>query len=45
VRDAVLELLRDPALRERMSSAGRRVYGDGRAAERIVDVLVREAPC
>jgi UDP-N-acetylglucosamine 2-epimerase len=45
VRESVMEVLRDRPLRERMSAAGRRVYGDGHAAERIVDVMLREAVC
>jgi UDP-N-acetylglucosamine 2-epimerase (non-hydrolysing) len=45
VGSAMLELLRDPALSERMRTAGRGVYGDGRAAERIVDALLRGTAC
>jgi len=39
---AVTELLEDPRARARMASAGRRVYGDGSAARRIVDVLIAD---
>lgn len=46
-RDAIvretLALLRDESERRRMASAGRAIYGDGRAAERIVDVLDADA--
>lgn len=42
VRDAVLELVRDQSARHQMAGAGRRVYGDGQAAERIASVLMRE---
>lgn len=46
-RDTVLRetlgLVRDPAARDRMASTGRAIYGDGRAAERIADVVVRES--
>jgi UDP-N-acetylglucosamine 2-epimerase len=45
VRSAMLELLRDPELSARMRAAGRGVYGDGRAAERIVEALLRGAAC
>lgn len=45
VRDQTIALLNDEALRQRMASAGREVYGDGRAAGRIADVLLREALC
>jgi UDP-N-acetylglucosamine 2-epimerase (non-hydrolysing) len=45
-RDAVvretLALVRDGDARRRMASAGRAIYGDGRAAVRIADVLVAE---
>jgi UDP-N-acetylglucosamine 2-epimerase (non-hydrolysing) len=39
VRRAVLNLLRDPSARHRMSSLGHTIYGDGLAAVRIADVL------
>jgi UDP-N-acetylglucosamine 2-epimerase (non-hydrolysing) len=46
-RDAVLRetmsLVRDPTERGRMASAGRAIYGDGRAAGRIADVLASDA--
>ena len=42
VRNEVLELLRNPKLHAEMSGAGRGLYGDGRAASRIVDILLRE---
>ena len=42
IRRAVRRLLDDPAERSRMSSAGRRVYGDGSAARRIVDALLAD---
>jgi UDP-N-acetylglucosamine 2-epimerase (non-hydrolysing) len=42
VRDRVLALVRDRELRARMANAGRFVYGDGHAAERVADVLVAE---
>ena len=42
IRRAVTELLEDPRARARMASAGRRVYGDGSAARRIVDVLIAD---
>jgi UDP-N-acetylglucosamine 2-epimerase (non-hydrolysing) len=42
VRQRVLALTADPAARDAMARAGRLVYGDGRAAERIADVLVDE---
>jgi UDP-N-acetylglucosamine 2-epimerase len=45
IRDACLALLRDEALRTRMSSSARHVYGDGHAARRIADLLLREALC
>lgn len=45
IRDATLALLADEAARGRMASAGRTVYGDGHAAERIVDVLLGKAAC
>ena len=45
IRDTTLEILRDDLLRERMSSAGRTVYGDGDAARRIADRLLGEVPC
>ncbi|MGH2603945.1 MAG: UDP-N-acetylglucosamine 2-epimerase, partial [Dehalococcoidia bacterium] len=37
--DASEDLLRDGPARETMMAAGRRLYGDGHAAKRIVDVL------
>lgn len=42
VRRCVLELVRNQAARERMSSAGLHVYGDGQASHRIASVLVDE---
>lgn len=42
VRSAVLSLLHDPGAEARMRAAGRDLYGDGRAAERIVEILVRD---
>jgi UDP-N-acetylglucosamine 2-epimerase (non-hydrolysing) len=42
IRRAVTGLLDDPRARSRMASAGRRVYGDGSAARRIVDVLIAD---
>ncbi len=42
IRRAVLRLLDDSKERSRMASAGRRVYGDGTAAGRIADALVRD---
>lgn len=39
VRDSVLELLDDRAALDAMASAGRGLYGDGHAAERIVRIL------
>jgi UDP-N-acetylglucosamine 2-epimerase (non-hydrolysing) len=42
ILDAAHRLLNDPALRETMASAGRTIYGDGRAAERIANVLKRD---
>lgn len=39
VRATVLGLVRDPDARLRMASVGRAIYGDGRAAARIADVL------
>lgn len=44
IRKAVLDLLADPADEARMRAAGRDLYGDGNAAERIVDVLTRDLP-
>lgn len=38
VREA-LTLVREPAARDAMASAGRTIYGDGQAAGRIVDVI------
>jgi UDP-N-acetylglucosamine 2-epimerase (non-hydrolysing) len=42
VRETVLEVLADGALRQRMSEAGPGVYGDGKAAAHIVDILQHE---
>jgi UDP-N-acetylglucosamine 2-epimerase (non-hydrolysing) len=42
IRRVVGQLLDDPAERSRMATAGRRVYGDGTAASRIVDTLVSD---
>lgn len=42
VRVAMLELLRNADRRRRMSEAGRGLYGDGHAAERIAEVLIDE---
>ena len=42
IRRAVQRILDNPAERSRMASAGRRVYGDGSAARRIVDALVSD---
>jgi UDP-N-acetylglucosamine 2-epimerase (non-hydrolysing) len=42
IRRAVTGLLEDPRARARMASAGRRVYGDGSAARRIVEVLIAD---
>jgi UDP-N-acetylglucosamine 2-epimerase (non-hydrolysing) len=42
VRAATLELLRNADLRQQMSEAGRGLYGDGHAAERIAEVLIDE---
>jgi UDP-N-acetylglucosamine 2-epimerase (non-hydrolysing) len=42
IRREVSRLLEDGAERSRMAAAGRRVYGDGRSAARIVDALVRD---
>jgi UDP-N-acetylglucosamine 2-epimerase (non-hydrolysing) len=39
VLSETLSLVRDAARRERMAAAGRTIYGDGAAAERIADVL------
>lgn len=39
VRDSVIALVRDAATRRRMASVGREIYGDGRAAARIADLL------
>jgi UDP-N-acetylglucosamine 2-epimerase (non-hydrolysing) len=39
VRDATLQLLRSPRELAAMGNAGRTLYGDGHAAERIVRVL------
>ena len=43
VFEQTLGLVRDADQRSRMASAGRAIYGDGRAAERIADVLVLDA--
>lgn len=45
IRDATLALLRDDTARRQMANAGRTVYGDGHAAERIATVLLDEAAC
>lgn len=45
IRDTTLTLLGDHMARAEMSNAGRTVYGDGHAAERIVDVLLGKAAC
>jgi UDP-N-acetylglucosamine 2-epimerase (non-hydrolysing) len=42
IRREVERLLDDSEARARMSAAGREVYGDGQAATRIVDALVRD---
>lgn len=42
IRREVERLLDDGAARAQMAAAGRQVYGDGHAAERIVDALVRD---
>jgi len=42
IRREVNDLLDDRFARARMSAAGREVYGDGHAATRIVDALVRD---
>jgi UDP-N-acetylglucosamine 2-epimerase (non-hydrolysing) len=42
IRQAVTDLLEDSRARSRMASAGRRVYGDGSAARRIVDALIAD---
>lgn len=42
IRQAVGQLLDDPAERSRMAAAGRGVYGDGTAARRIADALLEE---
>lgn len=42
VMDATLTLVRDAGQRAQMASAGRAIYGDGHAAERIVDILARD---
>jgi UDP-N-acetylglucosamine 2-epimerase (non-hydrolysing) len=43
VRDVALALLASPDALGAMASAGGSIYGDGHAAERIVEVLEREA--
>jgi UDP-N-acetylglucosamine 2-epimerase (non-hydrolysing) len=43
IRTEVSRLLDDPVARSAMAAAGRTVYGDGHAAERIVDALLRRA--
>jgi UDP-N-acetylglucosamine 2-epimerase (non-hydrolysing) len=43
VRSTVSELLDDPALLAGMARRGGSIYGDGHAAERILDILTREA--
>ena len=42
VRREVRRLLDDDRVRATMSRAGRRVYGDGRAATRVADILTRD---
>lgn len=42
VREGVLRLLRDPGALAAMGQAGRAIYGDGHAAERIVRILAPE---
>lgn len=42
IRRAVQRLLDHPEERSRMASVGRRVYGDGTAARRIADALIRD---
>jgi UDP-N-acetylglucosamine 2-epimerase (non-hydrolysing) len=42
VRQAVTELLDEPDRLATMARSGGEIYGDGRAAERIVDILGRE---
>lgn len=42
IRRSVLELLADAAAEERMRAAGRDLYGDGHAADRIVEILTRD---
>jgi UDP-N-acetylglucosamine 2-epimerase (non-hydrolysing) len=43
VRSSVAELLDDPAELEAMARQGGAIYGDGHAADRITEILVREA--
>lgn len=43
VMTETLALVRDAAQRAGMAAAGRAIYGDGRAAERIAETLTREA--
>ncbi len=43
VRTTVTRLLDEPAELDAMARAGRDIYGDGHAADRIVDILAREA--
>lgn len=42
IRDALSGLLRDPERRRAMGAAGGGLYGDGHAAERVVEILSRE---
>lgn len=44
IRDAVLHLLAEPDTEARMRAAGKGLYGDGRAARRIVEVLASGVP-
>lgn len=42
IRSTVLTLLHDHEAEARMRAAGRDLYGDGRAAERIAEILIRD---
>lgn len=42
IRHAVLAIHRDPSRHAEMACAGPALYGDGHAAERIVDILARD---
>ena len=42
IAEEALDILRDPVSRERMQSVGLQLYGDGRAAARITDVLLAD---